>query len=170
MIVLIFCQSDTLIPQIVGFHFTKILQNGEFSLITFNLRKTLFSIEIIIPQIAGFNCTKNHANWGICSNNLHSEEYSVFISSSDSSDCRILLRKKTYTVGNFFNFLQSEESSEFNSVSDSSDCRIWNMIKAAILWFPSIWGVFIIVKKTHKLRNSLGLVIFLEKYSKFLIL
>ena len=46
MIVLIFCQSDTLIPQIVGFHFTKILQSGEVSLITSNLRKTLFSIEI----------------------------------------------------------------------------------------------------------------------------
>ena len=55
LIVLIFCQSDTLIPQIVGFYFTKLLQNGEFFMITFNLRKTLFSIEISIPQIAGFS-------------------------------------------------------------------------------------------------------------------
>ena len=94
------------------------------SLITFNLRKTLFSIEITIPQIAGFNCTKNHANWGICSNNLHSEEYLVFISSLDSSDCMILMHQKTYRVRNFFDFLQSEEYSKYNSASDSSDCKI----------------------------------------------
>ena len=124
MVVKILCQSETLIPQIVGFYFTKILQSGEVSLITSNLRKTLFSIEITIPQIAGFNWTKNHANWGICSNNLHSEEYLVFISSSDSSDCMILMHQKTYRVRNFFDFLQSEEHPEHNSVSDSSDWRI----------------------------------------------
>ena len=135
LVVLIFCQSDTLIPQIVGFHFTKILQSGEFSLITFNLRKTLFSIEITIPQIAGFNWTKNHANWGICSNNLHSEEYSVFILSWDSWDCRIKMCGKTYRVGNFFLFIQSEEYSDFTSVSDSSDCRISSMTN------PSKWGI-----------------------------
>ena len=84
----------------------------------------LSSTQFQIPQIVGFSCTRKHTKWGICSNNLRSEEYSVFISSSDSSHCRILMHQKTYRVRNFFDFLQSEESSEFNSVSDSSDCRI----------------------------------------------
>ena len=79
LIVLILWQSETLIPQIVGFHFTKILQSGEFSLITFNLRKTLVSIQIQIPQIVRFSNTKKYTKWGISFNNLHSEEYLVFI-------------------------------------------------------------------------------------------
>ena len=79
---------------------------------------------------------KNPTEWGIFSTNLHSEEYSIIISSSDSSDCRILLRKKTYTVGNFLNFLQSEEYSWFHSTSDSSDCSITNVKKA------TNWGMF----------------------------
>ena len=95
----------------------------------------LSSTQFQIPQIVGFSCTRKHTKWGICSNNLRSEEYSVFISSSDSSHCRILMHQKTYRVRSFFDFLQSEESSEFNSVSDSSDCRIWNIIKA------KKWGI-----------------------------
>ena len=100
------------------------MQTGEFALLTYILRNIQFSFQVQIPQIVGFSCTKKHTKWGICSNNLHSEEYLVFISSLDSSDFMILMHQKTYRVRNSFDFLQSEEYSEHNSVSDSSDCRI----------------------------------------------
>ena len=130
MVVKILYQSETLIPQIVGFYFTKILQSGEFSLITYVLRNIQFSFQVQIPQIVGFWCTKKTYRVRNFFDFLQSEEYSEHNSVSDSSDCRILMCQKTYRVGNFFIFLQSEEYSEFKSVSDSSDCRISNMIKA----------------------------------------
>ena len=52
-------ENETLIPKIVGFHLTKILQSEEFHLITFNLRKIRFSIQIQIPQIVGIRGIKN---------------------------------------------------------------------------------------------------------------
>ena len=52
-------QNETQISKIVGFHLTKILQSEEFHLITFNLRKIRFSIQIQIPQIVGIRGIKN---------------------------------------------------------------------------------------------------------------
>ena len=59
------------------------------SLITFNLRKRSLSSQIQIPQIVGFGFAQKHAKWGILFDFLQSEEFAVFSSVSDSSDCRI---------------------------------------------------------------------------------
>ena len=68
-----------LIPQIVGFRRTKILQSGEFSLITFNIRKIRFLIQIQIPQIAGFQGIKNiqSGEFLLITYNLRNNRFSI---------------------------------------------------------------------------------------------
>ena len=127
MVVKILCQSETLIPQIVGFYFTKILQSGEFSLLTYVLRNIQFSFQVQIPQIVGFWCTKKTYRVRNFFDFLQSEEYLEHNSVSDSSDCRILMCQKTYRVGNFFIFYIlwfgcEDLMSKWNTYS--SDCRI----------------------------------------------
>ena len=85
-----------LIPQIVGFCQTKILQSGEFSLISFNLRKIRFQIQIQIPQIVGFCCTKNiqSGEFPLITYNLRNSPFSF----------QVQIPQKTYRVGNFLWF------------------------------------------------------------------
>ena len=119
-----------LIPQIVGFRRTKILQSGKFSLISFNLRKIRFQIQIQIPQIVGFCCTKNiqSGEFPLITYNLRNSPFSFQIQIPQVVGFRYV--RKPTEWGIFFDFHQSEEYSEFHSTSDSSDCSVSNMTKA----------------------------------------
>ena len=122
-------QNEILIPQLVAFHQTRILQSGEFSLITFNLRKIRFSIQIQSPQIVGFGCTKNiqSGEFLALTYNLRNNQFSFQIQIPQVVGLRCT--KKPTKWGIFYDFHQSEEYSEFHSTSDSSDCSISIMIK-----------------------------------------
>ena len=109
-----------LIPQIVGFCRTKILQSGEFSLISFNLRKIRFQIQIQIPQIVGFCCTKNiqSGEFPLITYNLRNSPFSFQVQIPQVVGFRYV--RKLTEWGIFFDFHQSEEYSEFQSTSDES--------------------------------------------------
>ena len=109
-----------LIPQIVGFCQTKILQSGEFSLISFNLRKIRFQIQIQIPQIVGFCCTKNiqSGEFPLITYNLRNSPFSFQVQIPQVVGFRYV--RKPTEWGIFFDFHQSEEYSEFQSTSDES--------------------------------------------------
>ena len=121
-------QNEILIPQLVAFHQTRILQSGEFSLITFNLRKIRFSIQIQSPQIVGFRCTKNiqSGEFLVLTYNLRNNQFSFQIPQVVGLRCT----KKPIKCGILYDFHQSEEYSEFHSTLDSSDCSVSNMTKA----------------------------------------
>ena len=142
-----------LIPQIVGFYFTKILQSGEFSLISFNLRKIRFQIQIQIPQIVGFCCTKNiqSGEFPLITYNLRNSPFSFQVQIPQVVGFRYV--RKPTEWGIFFDFPQSEEYSEFHSTSDSSDCSVSNMTKATN--WGSLKNVSLALMSYHSLYNLL---------------
>ena len=82
---------------------TKNIQSGEFPLITYNLRNSLFSFQVQIPQVVGFRHVRKPTEWGIFLDFHQSEEYSEFHSTSDSSDCSVSNMTKATNWGSLKN-------------------------------------------------------------------
>ena len=96
-------QIEILIPQIVGFHWTKIQQTGEYFWKPSIWGRFVFQFKFIDSSNCRILLYWKHTKWGIFTYNLQSEEQLVLILNSDSSDCRLFTMIKATNWGSLRN-------------------------------------------------------------------